>query len=150
MLIIDRSTILQNLILPAPGQWETFWPRQTVPYMRVGRLVSKRECSRISVSPNRAYPRHSRQSRALHVQGHAAVQGPPPDFDPRQIIRLKSERIVRERYSQLSDLADKGEDPQHTIAYMQRQHLECHRDCFPCPCRNTHGRAEAGRLHRDT
>ena len=150
VLIINRSTISQNLILLAPGQWETLCPRQTVPYMRVGRLVSKRECFSISVSPSRACPRHSRRSRALHVQGHAAVQGPPPDFDPRQTILLNSERIVREHYTQLSDLADKGKNTQHTIAYMQRQHLECHRDCFQCSCRNTHGRAEAGRLRRET
>ena len=49
--------------------------------------------------------------RALHVVGHAAVQCPPADFDPRQTIRIKSDRIVRERYPQLCDLAEKGEAP---------------------------------------
>ncbi|CAL5228667.1 g11840 [Coccomyxa viridis] len=51
---------------------------------------------------------YTSSGRALHVVGHAAVQCPPADFDPRQTIRITSDKIVREQYPQLYDLAEQG------------------------------------------
>ena len=79
--------------------------------MRIGIPELESQCTQICKAYKRtAFTRNTarRVSNAL-AHAHAIVHGPPDDFEPRKKLRPRSELFIRHHYTQLSDLAEKGE-----------------------------------------